>query len=210
MMMASRETAVDYMTPLGLAHQMATGHHYGPGPWVDDAGRPDWNPVYFARAAKDGIGVDRTPAGANAVEQYAPPLAAIFSDPKKTPEPLLLWFHHLPWDWRMASGHTLWDELVLHYARGVDQVASMQATWARMKPYVDDERFRITADFLAIQHDDAILWRDASIAYFQSISGLPLPAGVPAPAHDLAYYKAIKLRFAPGDPGRTASPFRND
>ena len=210
MMMGSRETAVDYMTPLGLAHQMATGHHYGPGPWVNDAGRPDWNPVYFARAAKDGIGVDRTPTGSNAVAQYAPPLAAMFSDPAKTPEPLLLWFHHLPWDYRMASGHTLWDELVLHYARGVDHVADMQATWARMKPYVDEERFRITADFLAIQLGDAILWRDASIAYFQSISGLPLPAGVPAPAHELSYYKAIKLPFAPGNPGKTAAPFRGD
>jgi alpha-glucuronidase len=144
------------------------------------------------------------------VAQYAPPLAAMFSDPAKTPEPLLLWFHHLPWDYRMASGHTLWDELVLHYARGVDHVADMQATWARMKPYVDEERFRITADFLAIQLGDAILWRDASIAYFQSISGLPLPAGVPAPAHELSYYKAIKLPFAPGNPGKTAAPFRGD
>jgi alpha-glucuronidase len=210
MMMGSRETAVDYMTPLGLAHQMATGHHYGPGPWVNDAGRPDWNPVYYNNAGKDGIGFDRAATGSNAVAQYAPPLAAIFSDPAKTPEPLLLWFHHLPWDYRMASGKTLWDELTLHYARGVEQVAVMQAMWAKMKPYVDAERWQITADFLAIQYGDAVIWRDASIATFQSLSGRALPAGVPAPAHDLEWYKTQKLPFAPGNPGKTASPFRGD
>lgn len=210
MMMASRETAVDTMTPLGLAHQMATGHHYGPGPWVDDAGRADWNPVYYNRADKDGIGFDRTPTGSNAVAQYAPSLAAMFSDPHQTPEPLLLWFHHLPWDYRMASGQTLWDELTLHYARGVEHVAAMKAMWATMKPYIDAERWRITADFLAIQYDDAVVWRDASIAYYQSLSGRALPAGVPAPAHALDWYKAQKLPFAPGNPGKTAAPFRGD
>jgi alpha-glucuronidase len=210
MMMGSREAAVDYMTPLGLAHQMATGHHYGPGPWIADVGRPDWNPVYYNRADAGGIGVDRTPAGSNAASQYAPPLAAMLADPRRTPENLLLWFHHLPWDYHMASGHTLWDELTLHYAHGVDRVAAMQATWARLRPYVDSERYQITADFLAQQHDDAVVWRDASIAYFGSLSGRALPAGVPAPAHDLDYYKALRWPFAPGNPGKTASPFRGD
>jgi alpha-glucuronidase len=210
MMMQSRETAVDTMTPLGLAHQMATGHHYGPGPWIDNVGRPDWNPTYYNGADKNGIGFDRTPTGSNAVAQYHAPLAAIFTDPGKTPEPLLMWFHHLPWDHKMVSGRTLWDELALHYARGVENVKAMQATWARMKPYVDAERWQITADFLAMQYDSAVEWRDASIAYFQSLSGRPLPQGVPAPAHDLDWYKAQRLPFAPGNPGKTASPFRED
>jgi alpha-glucuronidase len=210
MMMQSRETAVDYMTPLGLAHQMATGHHYGPGPWIDNVGRPDWNPTYYNGADKNGIGFDRTPAGSNAVAQYHAPLAAMFSDPNKTPETLLLWFHHVPWDYKMASGRTLWDELTLHYARGVDNVKAMQATWAKMKPYVDSERWQITADFLAMQYDGAVEWRDASIAYFQSLSRRALPPGVPQPAHDLDWYKAKRLPFAPGNPGKTASPFRED
>jgi alpha-glucuronidase len=210
MMMQSRETAVDYMTPLGLAHQMATGHHYGPGPWINDVGRPDWNPTYYNGADKNGIGFDRTATGSNAVAQYHAPLAAIFADPGKTPEPLLLWFHHLPWDHKMASGRTLWDALALHYARGVENVKAMQTTWATMKPYVDAERWQITADFLAMQLDSAVEWRDASIAYFQSLSGRPLPQGVPAPAHELDWYKAKRLPFAPGNPGKTASPFRED
>jgi len=210
MMMGSRETAVDYMTPLGLAHQMATGHHYGPGPWIDNVGRPDWNPTYYNGANASGIGFDRTATGSNAISQYAPPLAAEFSDPARTPEKYLLWFHHLPWTYQMKSGDTLWDALVLHYAKGVENVTEMAATWARMKPYVDRDRFEQTAAFLRRQEADAATWRDASIAYFQSLSGLPLPAGVQPPPHPLDYYKAISLPFAPGNPGKTAAPFRND
>jgi len=208
MMMTSRETAVDYMEPLGLAHQMATSHHYGPGPWVDNAGRADWNPVYYNRADAGGIGADRTATGSNAVEQYAPTLAQQFADPAKTPDSLLLWFHHLPWSYRMASGDTLWNTLISHYDNGVKGVAQMQSEWASLKPYVDDERFTITSDFLAMQKENAVLWRDASIAYFQSVSGLPLPRGVAPPAEPLSYYKALRLPFAPGSPGKTASPFR--
>jgi alpha-glucuronidase len=210
MMMASRETAVDYMTPLGLAHQMATGHHYGPGPWIDNLSRADWNPVYYNHADATGIGVDRGATGSNAVVQYAPPLATQLADAASTPENVLLWFHHVPWTYRMKSGRTVWDELVQHYAHGVDQVDAMNATWAKMKPFVDAERFQITSDFLRIQAQDSRVWRDASIAYFQSLSGLPLPAGVAAPEHDLAWYKAQSLPFAPGNPGKTAAPFKND
>jgi len=208
MMMTSRETAVDYMVPLGLAHQMATSHHYGPGPWVNDAGRPDWNPVYYNRADAGGIGVDRTATGSNAIEQYASPLAEQFADPAKTPETLLLWFHHLPWSYRMASGDTLWDALVTHYDNGVKEVAAMQTQWVALKPYVDEERFTITNDFLGMQKENAMLWRDASIAYYQSLSGLPLPKNIAPPAEPLSFYKALRLPFAPGSPGRTAAPFR--
>lgn len=209
MMMGSREAAVNYMTPLGLAHQMGTGHHYGPGPWIDNAGRPDWNPVYYNRADKDGIGFDRTPTGSDAVAQYAPPLAKEFTDVNTTPQKFLLWFHHLPWTYEMKSGHTLWDELVMHYTKGVDTVAQMQATWAKVKPYIDPQRFDEVAAFLDIQHKDAELWRDASISYFQSLNGLPLPAGYAPPPHTLEYYESLTFPYAPGNPGMTAAPFLN-
>jgi alpha-glucuronidase len=193
MMMASREAVVDYMTPLGLAHQMATGHHYGPGPWIEDAGRADWNPVYYNRADANGIGFDRTKTGSNAVAQYAPPLARKFSDVARTPEEYLLWFHHLPWTYRMKSGVTLWQALVEHYTRGVEEAAALRQQWAALKPYVDAERFAAVAADLDTQVAEAKWWRDTSIAYFQSVSKLPLPRDVPPPPHDLDFYKSITL-----------------
>ena len=197
MMMGSREAAVNYMTPLGLHHQMGRDSHYGPGPWVSGGSRADWTSVYFNRADATGIGFDRTATGSNAVAQYTPPVAAQFADLQRVPDNLLLWFHHVPWDYRMSSGHTLWDELVMHYTRGVDTVANMRHTWAGLKGKIDPERYSQVSVFLSIQEKEARWWRDASIAYFQSISHRPLPAGYAAPEHDLAYYEGLSFPFAP-------------
>jgi alpha-glucuronidase len=203
MMMGSREAVVDYMTPLGLAHLMGTGHHYGPAPWVNDLGRADWNPTYYHRADANGIGFARGPSaggkgGSDATSQYAPAVGRQFADVKKVPEQFLLWFHHLPWSHKVSSGRTLWDELVVRYTRGVESVAKMQATWARMKPHVDPERFEQVSAYLAIQRDEAQWWRDACIAYFQSINKLPLPPGYAPPQHPLEYYQALEFPYAPG------------
>jgi alpha-glucuronidase len=199
MMMASREAAVNYMTPLGLHHLMARGHHYGPGPWVDGGPRADWTSVYYHRADRNGIGFDRTAQGSNAVAQYAPEVAAKYADLTQVPEALLLWFHHVPWDHRMASGRPLWDELVGRYSLGVRQVDAMQATWENLRGRVDAQRHEQVAAFLHIQRREAQWWRDASVAYFQSISGRPLPAGEAPPQYPLAYYEALQFPSAPGD-----------
>jgi alpha-glucuronidase len=197
-MMRSREAVVDYMTPLGLHHMMGTGHHHGPAPWVDNLERPDWNPVYYHRAARDGIGFERGARGSKAVAQYAPEVARRFGDPATTPPQLLLWFHHLPWDYRMPSGRTLWEELIRHYDHGVAEAAAMQASWQALRGRVDARRFQDTSQRLAQQVEEARWWRDACIAYFQSVSQLPLPAGVRAPAQPLDAYKARQFPFAPG------------
>ena len=200
MMMGSREAVVDYMTPLGLHHLMGRGYHYGPGPWVAGGGRADQTSVYYHRADAQGIGFDRSATGSNAVGQYAPEVAAEFGSRERVPEKFLLWFHHVPWDYRMRSGRTLWDELVSHYTHGVEAVGAMRKTWESLAPYVDAERFAQIDAFLRIQEKEAQWWRDACIAYFQSFSKRALPAGVAPPEHSLEEYEAIYIPYAPGQP----------
>jgi alpha-glucuronidase len=198
MMMRSREAVVNYMTPLGLAHLMATGHHYGPGPWVSDLSRPEWNPVYYHRADAKGIGFDRTSTGSNALSQYAAPVAAQFASPDRTPLEYLLWFHHVAWDHRLSTGRTLWEELIYRYDSGVKSVAAIQTEWAGVKGQVDAERHAEVTAMLGIQLQEARWWRDASLAYWQSISGLQLPPGTTKPAASLEYYRSLQFPFAPG------------
>ncbi len=185
MMMGSREAVVNYMTPLGLAHLMAAGNHYGPGAWQGSLQRADWNPTYYHRADSQGIGFDRTTRGSGAVSQYPPPLTAEFNDLDRTPEKYLLWFHHVPWDYRLSSGRSVWEELVRHYSAGVETVRGMRAVWSTLAPYVDAERYAEVRAFLAIQEREASWWRDTTLAYFQSVSQRPYPAGFAAPAHPL-------------------------
>jgi alpha-glucuronidase len=199
MMLDSREAVVDYMTPLGLAHQMATSHHYGPGPWVCELKRPEWNPCYYHRADKDGIGFDRTATGSNALEQYAPQVAALWADVRAIDPLYLLWFHHVPWDHPMRTGRSLWEEMVHRYDRGVARVETMQADWAALEPYVDAERFRDVSEYLTIQRNEARWWRDASLAYWQSVNDLPLPEGTRPLEHSLEYYKSLSFPEAPSD-----------
>jgi alpha-glucuronidase len=191
MLVRSREAVVNYMTPLGLAHIMATGHHYGPAPWAR-LSRADQSPVYYHRADTLGIGFDRTATGSNAVAQYFPPVRDRYANLATVPDSVLLWFHRVPWSYRTHSGRTVWDELVYRYNAGVDTVRAMQKAWASVKPAIDEERFAAVSQFLEIQEREARWWRDAALTYFQQFSRLPIPATYEQPAHPLAYYQQIR------------------
>jgi alpha-glucuronidase len=194
MMLASREITVNYMTPLGLHHIMGSGHHYGPGPWVD-RGRADWTSVYYHRADSNGIGFDRSSEGSDAVSQYFPPVRDYFNNLETCPENLLLWFHHVSWDYKLKSGRTLWDELCYKYNEGVDSVRWLMAEWNKAEGIIDDERYEQVKSLLEIQEKEAKVWKDACLLYFQTFSKRPIPDAVEKPEHTLEHYKS--LRYVP-------------
>jgi alpha-glucuronidase len=197
-MLGSREAVVDYMTPRGLAHQLQNDHHNGPAPWSCSFSEPSWNPCYYNKADAGGIGFDRTATGSNAAAQYAPPVARCFADAKCVPDKYLLWFHHVGWTSRMRDGGILWNSLVAHYDDGVAQVEANERDWTDLRPYIDPERFAAVSADLNRQVLQAWWWRDASIAYWQSLSKLPLPPGHSSPAHPLPWYQAIRFDHVPG------------
>lgn len=194
----SREAVVNYMMPLGLHHLFDTGHHYGPGPWVDYLSRPEWNPVYYHQADADGIGFDRTSAGSDALSQYAPAFAEQFRDPGVCPDRYLLWFHHLPWDFRMKDGNSLWNALGLKYQEGVDTVREMIRIWEGLDGKVPTGIHKEVSMLLRVQLAEAVWWKDACMSYFQSLSGKPYPEGMEPPRYPLSHYKAKRFPYAPG------------
>lgn len=193
MMVSSRENIVNYMTPLGLHHIMGMGHHFGPGPWVN-RGRADWTSVYYHRADSSGIGFDRTPTGSDATSQYFKPVADMFANPETCPDEYLLWFHHLPWDYKMRSGKTLWDEICLHYYDGVESVKQMQKEWNSLEGKIDKERFEFVAAKIKKQLEVAEWWRDGCVLYFQQFSKMPIPPGLEKPKESLDYYQKLNYR----------------
>ncbi|HEY4288833.1 MAG TPA: alpha-glucuronidase [Puia sp.] len=195
MMLDSREAAVNFMMPFGLHHIMSANGHYGPGPWWSPKKvRPDWTPGYYHQAGTNGIGFDRTAKGSDAVSQYHEPLASKFSDLATCPEEYLLWFHHLPWDYKMKSGETLWDALCYRYDGGVRQVREFQKIWDRAQPFVDSARFTEVQRKLREQCANAILWKDACLLYFQQFSRMPIPYNIDRPVHNLD--EIIRIEFA--------------
>lgn len=199
LMMESRETYVQYSNPIGLHHIMGTGHHYGPAPWVSNLNRPDWNPVYYHKADSIGIGFNRTATGSNALEQYHPEARKIWENMNTCEEKNLLWFHHVPWTFKMKSGRNLWDELCFNYYTGAEKVKTMQQAWAGLEPYVDKQRHDQVRMLLNVQYDEAIWWRNACLLYFQTFSKKPIPANYPQPDKTLEYYKSLRFPLAPGN-----------
>lgn len=192
MMQQSRETVVNYRNPLGLNHIMNFATHYGPGPWYKD---PHWDAKDYHKADETGIGVDRTSKGSNVVNQYAKPLAEILENLNTCPQKDLLWFHHLPWDYKMPSGKILWDELVAYYYKGVEEVRGMRKLWDSMEGKIDAERFNHVKQLLKVQEDEAIWWRDGCVLYFQTFSKRPIPSQYEHPQHTLEYYKRIPFPY---------------
>ncbi len=198
MMLGSRETTVNYMTPLGLHHIMGWDHHFGPAPWIQDKARRDWTSVYYHQADEKGIGFDRTRAGSDALSQYHSLVQARFENPSSCPPEYLLWFHHLSWDFRLANGRTLWDQLCRQYDQGVEEVASMQSTWKKHQKRLNPQLFEQVSQLLSIQHKEAKWWRDACLSYFQSRSGRSFPAGLIPPEQPLSYYMNLNFHYVPG------------
>lgn len=186
MMLQSREAAVNYMMPLGLHHIFSANAHYGPGPWWAPKGtRADWTPPYYHKADTNGIGFNRTHTGSDAVSQYHEPLGSQFNDVNTCPDQYLLWFHHLPWDYKMRSGRTLWDEICNHYDTGLKQIREFQKTWDKVEPYVDKERFAHVQSKLRTQSINAQVWKDACVLYFQQFSKRPIPYDLERPVNNL-------------------------
>lgn len=198
MMIASREMVVNYMTPLGLHHIMAESHHYGPGPWVTGGSRADWTSTYYHQASESGVGFDRTESGSNALGQYADDLQSEWGNINSIPEKYLLWFHHVSWDHKLQNGENLWNNLAMHYQKGVDEARANVKLWESMKGKIDQERFEHTLSFMKIQAEEAQWWKDACLLYFGQFSKMPLPAGVEHPLHDLEYYMNYKPKNVPG------------
>lgn len=195
MMLGSREAVVDYMMPMGLHHIFAFGHHYGPEPWCDVPGaRPDWLPRYYHRADSTGIGFDRSSSGSDAVSQYPDSLAKLYDNPETCPENLLLWFHHLPWDYRLPSGSTLWDSLCRHYEAGYRYTLDMLRTWKKVEHAIPDKTLYADVERrLMTQARDAQWWKDACLGYFATFHNLPIPDDVTPSVHSLDELKRIHL-----------------
>lgn len=198
-MMHSRDIYVQFTNPIGLHHIMGTGHHYGPAPWVSNLNRPEWNPVYYHKADSIGIGFNRTSTGSNAIAQYFPEARKQWEDINSCEEKNLLWFHHVPWNHKMKSGRTVWEELCHHYYTGADRVKQMKQKWVALKPFVDKDRYEQVMQLLNVQHEEAIWWRNGCLLYFQTFSKQPIPAAYEQPDKTLEYYKSLRFPFAPGN-----------
>ena len=178
MMMTSREACVNYMMPLGLHHIFKFDHHYGPEPDGFIASYPlEWCPVYYHKADAQGVGFDRSSKGTDAVGQYPEPYRSMYDNIATCPEEYLLWFHHVPWTYKMKSGSTLWQELCMKYNMGVAMVEVYRDFWhTSAKQYMkgNEQEWQHTDSLLNVQLENAKEWRNTCLKYFQTFSKMKI------------------------------------
>ena len=178
MMLTSREACVNYMMPLGLHHIFKFDHHYGPEPAGFKAEYPiEWCPVYYHKADTNGVGFNRSSQGTDAVSQYPEPYRSLYDNIETCPEAYLLWFHHVPWTYKMKSGSTLWEELCMRYNMGVAMVETYRDFWhTSTKKYMKghEQEWQMTDSLLNVQLDNAKEWRDVCLKYFQTFSKMTM------------------------------------
>ena len=171
MMLRSREACVDYMMPIGLHHIFAFDEHYGPEPDGYNAHVPlEWCPVYYHQANNDSIGFDRTHTGSNATAQYREPYCTLYDNINTCPERYLLWFHRVPWSYRLKSGRTVLEEMDYRYARGVKEVEDFIRIWNEAKPNIDEQRWQEVDARLQHQLENAKEWQKVCMNYFSSFT----------------------------------------
>lgn len=178
MMMTSREACVNYMMPLGLHHIFKFDHHYGPEPDGFIASYPlEWCPIYYHKADAQGVGFDRSSKGTDAVSQYPEPYRSQYDNIETCPEEYLLWFHHVPWNYKMKSGSTLWQELCMKYNMGVAMVEVYRDFWhTSAKQYMKghEQEWQHTDSLLNVQLENAKEWRNTCLKYFQAFSKMKI------------------------------------
>lgn len=178
MMMTSREACVNYMMPLGLHHIFKFDHHYGPEPDGFIASYPlEWCPVYYHKADAQGVGFDRSSKGTDAVGQYPEPYRSLYDNIETCPEEYLLWFHHVPWTYKMKSGSTLWQELCMKYNMGMAMVEVYRDFWhTSAKQYMKghEQEWQHTDSLLKVQLENAKEWRNTCLKYFQTFSKMKI------------------------------------
>jgi alpha-glucuronidase len=146
------------------------GHHYGPN--VDGYEYSAWGTYH--RADCFGIGVDRTvEKGTGYAGKYNKRNADLYNSIESCPEELLLFFHYIPYKYRLNSGKTLIQHIYDTHFDGVEQVNKFKEKWLSLKNLIDSERFEHVLKRLDIQIKDACEWRDVVNAYFYRKSGIP-------------------------------------
>ena len=137
----------------------------------------EWCPVYYHQADSNGIGFNRSSKGTDAVGQYPEPYRSQYDNIQTCPEEYLLWFHHVPWNYRMKSGSTLWQELCMKYNMGVAMVEVYRDFWhTSAKQYMKghEQEWQHTDSLLNVQLENAKEWRNTCLKYFQTFSKMKI------------------------------------
>ena len=166
-LLRSRLVYEKYTAPLGLCWMVSPGGHYGPSPYGYEF--QAWGT--YNRADRNAVGIDRTEKGTGFVCQYPPQLRQLYDDPQTCPDRLLLFFHRLPYAFRMRDGRSLIQRIYDDHFEGYVEVLNMKAELEKL-PLPEPDRTAVMQR-MEQQLSNAREWRDVINTFFLRFSGIP-------------------------------------
>lgn len=169
MLLPSREIYEKYTSPLGIGWMVTPNVHYGCS--VDGYEYSRWGTYH--RADHFGMGVDRSHNGTGYALLYNEPNASMYDKPETCPEELLLFFHHIAYDYRLKSGKTLIQHIYDSHFEGVEAVEKLITAWESLKGLIPEADYENARERLDRQLYNAREWRDQVNSYFYRKSAIP-------------------------------------
>ncbi len=168
-LMDSWEIYEKYTAPLGIGWMVNPNHHYGPS--VDGYEYSKWGTYH--RADSQGIGIDRSvKSGTGYAGLYHKPNSENYESPETCPDELILFFHHLPYNYKLKSGKTIIEHIYDTHFEGVKKVEELISKWKSIKNFIDDERYDNVLKKFEEQLEHSKEWRDVINTYFYRKTGI--------------------------------------
>lgn len=165
----SRRVYENYTAPLGMGWLCTPANHYGPAPLGYEFDR--WGTYHYAD--RDHVGQDRSDKGTGYALLYNAPLDKIYNSPESCPDELILFFHRLPYDFKLKSGKTLIQHIYDTHFEGYDEAVGFSETWNSLEGKIDKRIFDNGVERFKMQLSCAIEWRDIINSFFFRLSGIP-------------------------------------
>jgi alpha-glucuronidase len=168
-LLTSHRIYEDYTSPLGVGLMCNGGNtgqegHFSPAPE---------SRVRYHKADSNGVGYDRTMAsGSGFTGQYNQPARSMYESLELCPDDLLLFFHHVPYNFKLKSGKSVIQHIYDTHNGGVEKVFEYFDKWQSLRGMIDDERYDDVLEGLRGQIGYAQEWRDSINSYFRKLSGI--------------------------------------
>ena len=167
LLLSSRRIYEKYTAPLGIGWMVNPHDHYGPNPSGYEYDL--WGTYH--KADRNAVGIDRTEAGTGYLAQYPEEIAKKYRDPDTCPDLYLLFYHRLPYTFRMRDGRTLIQRIYDDHFEGLEETRAMAGALTGL-PFPEPDA-GVIRERMEKQLYNAREWCDIINTFFHRLSGIP-------------------------------------
>ena len=167
LLLSSRGIYEKYTAPLGIGWMVNPHDHYGPNPSGYEYDL--WGTYH--KADRNAVGIDRTAGGTGYLSQYPETIRKKYEKPETCPDLYLLFYHRLPYTFRMKDGRTLVQRIYDDHFEGLEETRVLAEKLLSL-PFPEPDA-GVIRERMEKQLYNAREWCDIINTFFHRLSGVP-------------------------------------